>query len=40
LKIITAALNDVPSKMNKNGKEKKGETQNMANRFRLHGKAY
>ena len=38
--IITAALNDVPSKMNKKGKEEKREAQNMANRFRLNGKAY
>ncbi|MCP4138699.1 MAG: IS66 family transposase [Chloroflexi bacterium] len=38
--IITAALNDVPSKVNKKGKEEKREAQNMANRFRLHGKAY
>jgi hypothetical protein len=39
-KIITAALNDVPSRMNKKGKEEKREAQNVANRFRLHGKAY
>ena len=39
-KIITAALNDVPSRVNKKGKEEKREAQNMANRFRLHGKAY
>jgi len=38
--IITAALNDVPSKVNKKGKEEKREAQNMANRFRLNGKAY
>ena len=38
--IITAALNDVPSRLNKKGKEEKREAQNMANRFRLHGKAY
>lgn len=38
--IITAALNDVPSRVNKKGKEEKVEAQNMANRFRLHGKAY
>ena len=38
--IITAALNNVPSKMNQKGKEQKREAQNMANRFRLHGKAY
>ncbi len=39
-KIITVALNDVPSKMNKKGNEEKREAQNVANRFRLHGKAY
>ena len=39
-KIITAALNDVPSRINKKGKEEKREAQNVANRFRLHGKAY
>jgi transposase len=39
-KIIMAALNDVPSRVNKKGKEEKREAQNMANRFRLHGKAY
>lgn len=38
--IITAALNNVPSKMNKMGKEEKREAKNMANRFRLHGEAY
>jgi len=38
--IITAALNDVPSRLNKKGKEEKREAKNMANRFRLHGKAY
>jgi transposase len=38
--IITAALKDVPSKVNKKGKEEKREAQNMANRFRLYGKAY
>jgi len=39
-KIITAALQDVPSQMNKDGKEEKREAKNMANRFRKHGKAY
>jgi transposase len=39
-KIIATALNNVPSKVNKKGKEEKREAQNMANRFRLHGKAY
>ncbi len=38
--IITAALNNVPSKINKMGKEEKREAKNMANRFRLHGEAY
>jgi transposase len=39
-KIITAALEEVPSRLNKDGKEEKREAQNMANRFRKHGKAY
>jgi transposase len=39
-KITTAALNDVASNLDKNGKEEKREAQNMANRFRLHGKEY
>ncbi len=39
-KIMTAALNDVPSKLNKDGKEEKREAKNMADRFRKHGKAY
>ena len=39
-KIITAALQDVPSRLNKDGKEEKREAKNMANRFRKHGKAY
>lgn len=39
-KIITAALSDVPSRLNKEGKEEEREAQNMANRFRLHGEAY
>ena len=39
-KIITAALQEVPSRLNKDGKEEKREAQNMANRFRKHGKAY
>jgi hypothetical protein len=38
--IMTAALNHVPSKPDKNGKEQKREAQNMANRFRLHGPSY
>jgi transposase len=39
-RIITAALQDVPSQLNKDGKEEKREAKNMANRFRKHGKAY
>lgn len=39
-RIITSALQDVPSRLDKNGKEEKREAQNMANRFRLFGKAY
>jgi hypothetical protein len=38
--IMDAALNDVPSKLDKNGKETKREAFNMANRFRQNGKAY
>ncbi len=39
-KIITAALTDVPSKLDRNGKEMKKAAFNMANRFRKHGEAY
>jgi len=39
-KIINAALMDVPTQLDKNGKETKREAQNMANRFRNHGEAY
>ena len=39
-RIITAALQNVPSRTNKDGKEEKREAKNMANRFRKHGKAY
>lgn len=39
-KIMTAALNDVPSKLSKNGKEEKREAKNMADRFRKYGEAY
>lgn len=39
-KIITIALNEVPSRLNKEGKEEKRQAQNLANRFRNHGKAY
>ena len=38
--IIKVALEDVPSSLDKNGKEEKREAQNMANRFRKHCKAY
>lgn len=38
--IISAALNDVPSKLDKKGKEQKRAAKNMANRFRKHGEAY
>jgi Mn-containing catalase len=38
--IIKVALEDVPSSLDKDGKEEKREAQNMANRFRKHGKAY
>jgi hypothetical protein len=39
-KIMTAALQEVPSRLDKAGKEQKREAQNMANRFRKHGKQY
>jgi len=39
-KIIKIALNEVPSKLNKEGKEEKREAQNLANRFRNHGEEY
>ncbi len=39
-KIMTAALEDIPSSLNKDGKEEKTEVQNMSKRFRTHGKAY
>jgi transposase len=38
--IMDAALNDVPSRLNEEGKELKNHAQNMANRFRKHGEAY
>jgi len=38
--IIDAALNNVPSQLDKNGKELKREAFNMAKRFRKNGKAY
>ena len=39
-RIVTAALQDVPSRLNKDGKEEKREAKNMANRFRNNAKAY
>ncbi len=39
-RIIHIAINEVPSLINAKGKEQKREAQNMANRFRKHGKAY
>jgi len=38
--IMDAALNDVPSRLDNNGKEQKREAFNMAKRFRENGKAY
>ena len=38
--IMDVALTDVPSRLDKNGKELKREAFNMANRFRKNGKAY
>jgi transposase len=38
--IITTALHHVPSEIDKNGKEKKNQAQNIANRFRRHGQSY
>jgi transposase len=38
--IITTATNEVPSKLDKKGKEEKREAQNMAKRFRSHGESY
>jgi len=38
--IMSAALDNVPSKMNEMGKEEKREAKNMATRFRLRGEAY
>lgn len=39
-RILRIAINDVPSRINENGKEELNEAQNMANRFRRHGQAY
>lgn len=38
--ILETALKDVPSCLDKEGKEEKTEAQNMAKRFRRYGKAY
>ena len=38
--IMDAALDNVPSRLDKNGKEQKREAFNMAKRFRENGKAY
>lgn len=38
--LITTAINEVPSQLNKEGKEEKREAQNMAKRFRSYGDAY
>jgi hypothetical protein len=38
--IMHAALDDVPSRLDKNGRELKREAFNMARRFRKNGKAY
>ena len=38
--IMTVALEDAPSSIDENGKEEKTQAQNMADRFRKHGKAY
>ena len=39
-RIKTAAIENAPTLLNNDGKEQKREAQNMANRFRRHGKAY
>jgi len=39
-RIVSAALDDVPSRLNSQGKEEKRQARNMANRFRNHGEAY
>lgn len=38
--ILDIAINKAPSQLDENGKEQHTEAQNMANRFRKHGKAY
>jgi len=39
-KIIYTAIHEVPSQLDEKGKEQKREAQNIADRFRKHGKAY
>lgn len=39
-KITTTAIEKAPTRLDKDGKEEKCEAQNMADRFRKHGKAY
>ena len=39
-RIMTTALENVPSKLDSRGKEEKRLARNMANRFRKHGEAY
>ncbi len=38
--ILVTALQDAPSRIEENGKEKNGEAQNMAKRFRDYGEAH
>ncbi len=38
--ILEVALQDIPSRLNKNGKEEKKEVHNMVKRFRENGEAY
>jgi transposase len=39
-RILRIAINSAPSRIGEDGKEEKNEAQNMAERFRLNGKAY
>ena len=39
-RILRVANNNVPSNINKDGKEENNEAQNMAKRFRINGDAY
>ncbi|MCP4753881.1 MAG: transposase, partial [Proteobacteria bacterium] len=38
--ILKTAIDEVPSRLDSNGKEEKREARNMADRFILHGEAY